>query len=237
MNYKKNFLTNVVFQASFTPIEILKSEINEEFSNLITSKVGVPCVESKVASVQWSIGNSAREIINSKWDFKSSPHSVIINADAIRIITNHYTNYQDYHPLIITVMDGFMKAYTPLKLKLSMRYINNIKFSHGSTYDFDGIIDPKLLIQAEYFKDKGLARSLGTVVLKTEDLTTQFTFGFFNREFPNLISKRDFTLDYECNCMYDYKEPIGNFLLKIRNQINTLFEQSIGEKLRQELNT
>ena len=70
-----------------------------------------------------------------------------------------------------------------------------------------------------------------------EDILTNFTYGFINPEYPNFIAKREFVLDFDCYAMMKVTiDSVIPTLLKLRNKANQLFEKSILEEFRHELN-
>ncbi len=69
------------------------------------------------------------------------------------------------------------------------------------------------------------------------NINTKFQYGFANSEFPNQISKREFILDYDCSVIINGRiENVKAILLNLRNKVNSLFENSILEGLRNEMN-
>jgi len=68
--------------------------------------------------------------------------------------------------------------------------------------------------------------------ISLEDHSIIFQFGIFNSEYPNIITQREFILDYDC-ASKDESEPEGvlsTFRLYYED-IKKVFKQCRGEKL------
>lgn len=127
----------------------------------------------------------------------------------------------------------------PYLIELPSDTINNISFKEGSTFDFNEYIDDSLTGFSSKFKNDSLKRSMGSVEIRDDEtnINTKFNFGYFNRNYPNTIFQREFVLDYDSFTLYDRtKDKIEDILQKLRRNVNNLFERSIKEGLRVEMN-
>jgi uncharacterized protein (TIGR04255 family) len=236
MAYPTNKLDKVIFQANFISIDSIKRGIGADiiikFETISSGKI----VERKNSNISFlGDGTSIQHDVASRWIFKGTILSVVIQNDSIQVATSKYENYESFHPIVREVFDYFKGVYKPTFTRIALRYINKIGFTEGSTFDFNGIINPALLAPSYYFKDKSLSRSMGSIFLKNRDfnIDTTFNYGFFNSAFPNMISKREFILDYDTSfAIMDQNPDVMTVLMNLRNTVNELFEASIEEGLR-----
>jgi len=241
MHYTRNFLNNVVFQASFN-IDSLKQALDKTIMELCSKLTGAEMVERRLMNVTVSMVESqvsTAEKIPS-YVFIGDRFRIHIQNDTLKIIDTKYSHHNDFHPIAIEVLTAFNIQYKKPKItRISLRYLNIIKFPEGDTYDFDGLINPTLLAATLDYKDLGLSRSVGTLNIKGEDdLNVKFIYGYTNPEYPNKIVKREFILDYDCyKIVNDSILDIQPFLMEMKDKINTLFDKSILQGLKDIMNT
>jgi uncharacterized protein (TIGR04255 family) len=238
MSYKSNFLSQVIFQANYNPIDPLKTTIADTLVVLCERLTSAKKAEGKNNVIN-ILNNKVTNELNSTWLFNGNDIQIGIQPSTMQISTKKYQNHDQFHAMINEVFDCVRMAYKAIITKASLRYINNIHFSTGSTFDFDGLIDPDLLCSMRKFTGKRPSRSMGNMVLTPPDssITTIFNYGFFNSQFPNLVVKREFVLDYDCQCQTTERDDLINILLLLRDNANDLFESSIADGLRQIMNT
>lgn len=241
--YKTNFLKQVIFQVVYsTPA--LKLHIDTSLSELCSQKTGAQVTQGQNASVRFNLANNKQLApeITTRWMFQGVKFQVIVQADMLQIINVAYDNHLEFHAVINDIFNKLKQLYSPAISRVSMRYINNINFENGGSFEFNNLIDPDLLNGVVKFKDEKLTRSIGQILFAkdAEDLSVTFLYGFINSQFPNIIAKREFLLDYDCYTDYtnqpDKNIPINDILSKISNKINGLFEKSIMDGLREKMN-
>ncbi len=236
--YTRNYLTQVVFQLSFKQIENIQAGLLPEFSKFIQEEIPRSSIITKQAFVLSFASNTSpsQKVIN-QWAFQGEKLSVIVSQDSIQIQNKSYTNYNDYHPKIVSIVNKFIELYEPITSNVSIRYVNNISFSEGSTYDFGNLISADLLAPTNKLRgSNNLSRSLGTATMQDGDLTTRYSYGFSNSSYPNLISKREFLIDIDSSKPFNSSDSISNAISNIRTKVNALFELSIEDGLRGKMN-
>src|ERR1035437_2716715 len=186
MNYNKNFLSKVIFQANFQ-IDTLKDYIDSSLIELCKAKTGAELTKQKNTNITLLPNNIATNI-NSVWIFKGDVIQITIQSDFVQVINLKYTKHEDYHPVINDIFAKIKELYKPRFTRIALRYINNISFSEGNTYDFNTLINNSLLGATLDYKDFGLTRSIGQMNIKNdrEEINTAFTYGFINPEFPKI---------------------------------------------------
>jgi len=237
IKYSNHFLNQVIFQANYN-VPVIKTEINASLKNLCEEITGQSLYIGKNTNINVAADQPVLSTVQNRYLFLGKEVQVVVQGDFVQVINLKYTDYTHFHGIIEKVFNKVREVYNPGFSRIALRYTNNINFPDGSTFDFDGLIDESFLNCLLKFKDQGLARSVGQTFMTHEDgdLSTLFTYGFSNSQFPGKIIKREFLLDFDC--YRTYQEPnfninsISEITLSIRNKVNELFEKSIGEKLR-----
>ena len=240
MHYKNNNLTQVVFQLNFNIIEALKKGLNSELEEICQQITGQPKVEQEILNVLnitiQQVG-IAPPIANEKtkvWIFPGTEFRIQLQNGFLNISALHYSNHEIFHESIDMVVRKLISLYNPWVIRISLRYINNLIFKDGSTFDFKDLINQSLLSPTLDFIDEDLTRSIGIMSIRDEeDINVNFTYGFLNSQFPNKIAKREFVLDYDCILIPNSNiNEIKPQLQKLRNKANHLFEKSILQDLK-----
>ena len=238
-SYKKNYLTQVIFQMHFTPLDQLKINIDQQFSDLCTGKTNAPSLVNNNINLTISEGQVLSEKTNT-WNFTNDNFRIVVTHNVLQIIASKYTTHEDFHSLITDITSSFIDLYKPHIMRIGVRYINMILFN-GEAYDFNDYINKDLLASTLAYKnDFALTRSIGNMIMKDEesDLVLGFVYGWINSIFPNKIAKREFLLDYECakENINGASVSVKDIIKQIRNFVNKVFENSITEGLREEMN-
>jgi uncharacterized protein (TIGR04255 family) len=238
MLYKKNFLRQVIFNINFDNIEILKITLDQKLLTICQDVTKASLIESKSTQVSFRGGDLAVDTSYiSTWEFNGESIQIKIQSNFLQVINLKYTNHKDYHEKIKLVYDTLISIYSPNVMRTSFRYVNNISFPTGETFDFKKYINPSLLTPTQDFVSEGLSRSIGLMTINSQEITTNFTYGFINPEFPNKIAKREFILDFEAIMNPNGQiSSIKDILEKLRTKVNHLFEKSILEDLRKLMN-
>ena len=238
MDYKNNFLTNVIFQFNFNVIETLKRELNSEIAEICKKISGVQKGEQEAYNFTFQQTSTSQQFSPQKikiYTFPGIEKRIHIQNDLLNISFFKYSNHDNFHEAINSLFIVLNRIYNPFVTQVTLRYVNNIVFPEvGSTFDFDSLINPALLSPTMEFKNEELTRSIGVISIRDkEDINVNFTYGFVNSQFPNKIAKREFLLDYNCSTIVNANlMEVNQILLKLRNKANILFEKSISEGLR-----
>ncbi|HII95321.1 MAG TPA: TIGR04255 family protein [Candidatus Methanofastidiosum sp.] len=238
--YRKNFITEVIFRIDFFPILIIneKKPINlqEDIRDLLPE-----FNENKLIDIKATITDN--QVINEperrpEWRFSNIDKTISANLsfDNLNIVTKYYKNYENFKDVLFKVTKSFYENYKPVNIKrIGLRYINKINFKDGDPLDWEGYINNNLTCQLKIFNEveNSISRSMGQIVLNNDQYNIIFNYGIYNPEFPAKVARKEFILDYDCytnNCEF---EGIEDILVKFNLKIKELFEDSIEEKLRE----
>lgn len=80
-----------------------------------------------------------------------------------------------------------------------------------------------------------LIRSMHMTEYRINEMIMNFRYGMFNPEYPNILKKKDFVLDFDffSNEIIDSSDEVLQLLNKGHDEIQSLFEQSITDSLRE----
>ncbi|MFW9942557.1 MAG: TIGR04255 family protein [Candidatus Thorarchaeota archaeon] len=245
IKYKKNFLKNVIFRIDFSPILIIKKEISSEFQEKI--RADLPELEENKSIILTTnvvknkdtgqVQRFEENEISKTWNFLSKDRNrkVICNHEYLAIEFYEYLHFEDYIQFVEKVYTSFLNIYKPLEIKrLGLRYINNILIKEGNPFDFRELISPILTSFVDNFFDNkdDFSRVLSRVNLNKDDFKIIFTFGWYNTDFPEKISRKEFLLDYDCFTENIEEKEVVDLVKKFRQQIKLYFEKSIDDGLR-----
>ena len=241
MKYARNFLTKVIFQLQFSPMLALLKEapadfqeaVKEDFPRLkVVKQLEAAAKISKEGFEPLPVKQTAR------WIFEAEDRSksVTLAADLFSI------EYQQYQSLEVLRQDfertwGLFQHEHRVEIltRVGLRYINEVAIPGGSPFEWTGYIADTLVHSAVNVPtaDFGKLRSMHHLVLGKDADRCVFQYGLFNKDFPNPIAERRFTLDYDCFTTEELSASEATLKLQYYNDvITTLFEASISDELR-----
>ena len=234
MQYNTNFLSQVIFSISYNEIDILKTSLDHKITQMFEEMTGAKL--SVVNSTQVSFRGDkglVESIQLSQWEFRGTSLQIRVQNNYLQVINLKYTNHKEYHGIILKIYEVFTDFYKTTINRIAFRYVNNISFPTGEAFNFKDLIKPSLYNATLDFSEDGIVRSVGSMIIKDDDVSTTFIYGFVNSEFPNKIVKREFVLDYDASVNpigEDYR--IKDVVEKLRTKVNYFFEKSIEQELR-----
>lgn len=242
--YCKNYLTEVIFQIRFAPLlELYTNEKNAaaKFQNAIINEFpDIQFEENKKFSIKMdNTGNLVESKTNeefSTWTFSNElGKQVSINGkELILSYTGKlYSSFIEFSKDVELILTALKQYNLPKVKSIGLRYINQIKLEDDKNWD--KYITPNLHLNNKFNK-KELIQSITKTDLKIQDYDLTFQFGQFNPEFPNVSSKKDFILDYDCRLINN--ESFENIMINLENMykiISNRFEQDITDELREKM--
>lgn len=254
MQYKRNYLKNVIFRIDFEQPMPSSAKSIDVFYNLI--KEIFPKRESiKRVIVQASITNkkdsnrvtqSQKKVISYKFTDEASKKILMLEpldpssninepSSNINLSLSIYKNSLELRKIISIIIDAMIKVYGDLQVKRTgLRYINDIILPEGDPFDWDTLINSSLSSYLNFPVEKrAVARGMGVIELIEEDYNVLFQFGMYNPEYPNPIARREFILDYDCYTTENINlSRINKIVESLQKGEEALFERSISNGLR-----
>jgi len=239
MEYKKNFLTNVIIRIDYTSIQNFSVDKLKEFQNLIKTDFPIveeansPLLELKVDEKQ-KIDTKTSEIL--KWNFLSKDRKRIFSVENNNLTLEFlkYTSYKDFSEKQKMLLDSFKAIFGDVtSTRLGLRYVNQIDLEDTSL-ELSEYIKPELLEVLKFRNLKNnLSRYIAYMEIREEDYNLRFQFGIPNSLYPERIIKKEFVLDYDCFIFDSLTlEEIPTRLKRFNDIVTGLFEESIMNKLK-----
>ncbi|MCK5177405.1 MAG: TIGR04255 family protein, partial [Candidatus Aenigmarchaeota archaeon] len=185
------------------------------------------------------IESKSNESIYWRYTNKTRMRIVGFELDNIYIEFKKYNHSDDFFKITKLVMDSLFDIFPSIiSTRLGLRYINQIKLDGKNPYDWNNLINKKLLDSMDFISNKkNMSRYITLIELNEEDYNLKFQYGIANSLYPSSIIKKEFILDYDCST-YESLEKTSEVLDKAKefNEVITdMFEKSIGAGLRKKM--
>lgn len=241
--YKKNYLTKVVFRIDFRQIGLGRLKTFAE-----TLKKDFPILEEgkgEEGRIDFDLKTKeVKQISNfiTQWVFYNKSRSKKIHVHP-RFLHVEYSKYKNSGELVSDVqyIVEFIKHFEIKTIdRVGLRYINEVNLSGTDFLSWDGYIDTKLTSSLE-FAHKGngkISRSMGQIIFKEDFGQINFNYGLWNPNYPNEISEKKFILDFDARSKFPLDTEgldLARLVLEYNERIEKLFENAIDTKLRKEL--
>jgi len=239
--YSKPFLKQVVIRLDFAaPVTVFSRRLPEKLTKTVLKLF--PISEPKAVFgkelliTQKETKEKAFE--GTIWLFhsKDKGKTMSIGRDNINIAYNSYHSFDILKNDFLTIIEELFGMHKDLQgSRLGLRYINEIDLSEKNLLDWTKYLDKRLLAIFGFPNEpKTICRAFNSLEMNYEDLLVRFQYGMHNPDYPVPIRKKTFILDYDAyyqgpQDLEDITQNIDNF----HDKIQSLFEQSISDKLRE----
>lgn len=239
--YKNTPIKKVIFRIDFLG-EV--KELNELIPSQITDviKNSFPIAEPKdLVARTLQISNndvSDKNIKVKEWHFHTNERNatLIIKEDSFAILINNYISFEKIKEVLSEIIDVFFNHYKGLlSRRIGLRYVNEINIEGENPFDWDEYINSDLTsIFRVTATPKNIIRAFHNLEMKNDEILLKFQYGMSNPDYPALIKKKVFVLDLDASFTGILKHhEIDNFIVKQHSVIQSQFEYSITEKLRE----
>ncbi len=243
--YRKNYLQSVIARIDFaSSIVGLENELPASLSS--ASLRSFPIQEpNKVVARHLQISPESvttKDTLVTEWNFygRDREKQLVIVNQSIVMSYNKYQNYQIFKQDFQNIIDPLNREFGELVVpnRLGIRYINNIQLEDAEIFNWDSYINTSLLQQLIFIEDKNqLSRSFSSIELNRNEYYVRFQFGMHNPDYPSVIRKKHFILDYDVYHL-GLLDPahISENLDIFHSAAQELFEKSITPRFREILN-
>lgn len=242
--YKRNFLNKVILKCDYDFIDLGKLE---EFAKSV--KAIFPFQESQEGvnremEIDFNKGKviSNNGIKSKQWNLLSADRNKYLlitpNFVSLEYINNSYKNktelVSDFEKTLLPFLN-FFKINTVNRIGL--RYLNDINLN-SIKGDFDwSIFFHKDLLNGIYLNKRlknDLSRSMSTTEMKQGEANIRFTYGIWNKDYPNENTRKEFILDIDCYSKFphDTNETITETIKEYNKISENIFEKNIKDGLR-----
>lgn len=149
---------------------------------------------------------------------------------------NKYSSFEEHKQWFQSVLLAFFQKNRISVSRTGIRYINifdSAKVKLQKNF-FASEIAASLKVTTKE-ETPHLIRSMHMAEYRIDEMTMNFRYGMFNPEYPNVLKKNNFALDYDffSNDVIDSADGIIRVLDKGHQEIQTMFEKSITDALRE----
>lgn len=239
--YKSHFLDQVIIRMDFpAPLNGLAKSLPHNIKTTAISLFPMPEPRKFIAKELQISKQSTKEEVKegTEWTFHSNDRgkTLTITYDNLNIAYKKFESFSVLKNDFINILETIFVEYPGLQSsRLGLRYINEIKLPENNVFDWHEYLDDNLLTMIKVPKEtNNIARAFNDLVLNYEGIILRFRYGMFNPDFPALIRKKIFILDYDAyyqgpQDLEEIKRSVDTF----HEKIEAFFESSIKDKLRE----
>lgn len=242
IEYKKNFLTNVIFRLDISSLITFEKEVLLKIQNDIFELVPVyKLISQKQSLVQFGDNQATvedKDIHIHLFTNKEENIKLNLTEEFFTLEFTKYKNFKDFFDILDPILKSFLKNIPHVSFgRIGLRYINLINFEEGNPLEWNDFISNKLTYAIDnFFVDKiNIARAVSQVIFNFEEYLLLFTYGIHNGSFPAKVNRKEFILDFDCSTKDFNDLEIKKLLEKFNHKIKEMFENCITENLRSKL--
>ena len=246
INYKKNFLSEVVIRVDFlNTLPELEKNLPIQIRQAATRNF--PIVEPPKTSVSKEYKLTPEEIKETdrkekiEWNFFKDDRKKRLFISSKEVFSSYleYSSFEDLKFPFLYVLRELNNCVRDLQCRrLGLRFINNISFQSGDPFDWKKLINHQLIQTINFPSEKrNISRAFNVLDFNFDDYMMRFQFGLFNPDFPARIKQKQFILDIDAYSerIQDYNEILIS-IEKFHNKIQQTFESCIQDDLREIMN-
>ncbi len=242
IHYKNNFLTSVICRVDLEGVitdETIKGVLsNNEIMGLF------PLIQKDIINYDRNFAINADEeslsttkdtyVIHARSD-RSGKNKLFISKKHFLIDYGSYETFETTMSHFMKIVSTVLESSPDSRIRrFGLRYINvfNADESRIQKNYFSSTING--LVNIDNISGMEISRAIGSIEYVSEDIRLMMKYGDFNRNYPGVLEKHDFVLDYDAYIegSYQFSEVFPQRLEKAHDMIQTAFEESITDKLR-----
>jgi uncharacterized protein (TIGR04255 family) len=249
--YKRNYLTHVIIKVDFEGVLSIDNELPPAIAKKASSIF--PLFEPKPSAHQeFNISADGAKLVkrieSTNWIFRGTNREKVLSISRENLQKEHtslmvdYSKYESFDNTkneFISILDAILDTFPESKIiRVGLRYINSINLNEKNPFTWNKYINSTLLNSFKFVKDREfISRSFHNLELKYDDMNVRFQYGMHNPDYPSVIKKKEFILDYDAYFSGEQdKNEIPKRLETYHDYIESLFENSIKDGLRDKMN-
>jgi uncharacterized protein (TIGR04255 family) len=243
--YEKPYLREVVARIDFvSPVEGMAKALPARLANVISEHFQISEPIDAV-SQEFEINNEGvrqqKRTLFKQWNFfgKEREKQLSVSAPFMFVTFARYMNFEAMKEDWNAVVQAVAKAFPDARAgRFGLRYINSIEIEDQAPTAWDDLIAPGLLAALQFFnRSEHLTRLIQVVGLKYGNLDVQVQFGMPNPDFPAVMKRAAFVLDFDgyVQTAHELAESLQH-MEDAHARIQDLFEKSITDRLRERMN-
>ena len=247
--YKNSFLTQVIVRVDFAQFiqtnMVFDENIEKEILKIFPRRGKDQIIRFNSINVVFDqknngLPNANGEIIEGikrEYFTNDGGSKLILTNKFIIFEINKYVSFELHKQWFQSILLALFQKNRVSATRTGIRYINifdTSKIKLQKKY-FASEIASSLYVRIAEEQTPRLIRSMHMAEYRVDEMTMNFRYGMFNPEYPNFLKKNDFALDFDffSNEIIDSSDEILQVLDKGHNEIQSMFEQSITDSLRE----
>lgn len=247
--YKNNFLNQVIVRVDFVQFilnnvvfdHVIEKEILKVFprrgkDQIIRFNSINVFLDSKNSSLQ-NANNEIAEGIQREYFSNSEENKLILSNKFIIFEINKYDSFEILQQWLQSILVALFQKTRVSATRSGIRYINIFEASKIKLQKkfFAPEIASSLHVKPLEEQNAKLIRSMHISEYRVDEMIMNFRYGMYNPEYPNFLKKNDFVLDFDffSNEIIESSDAILQLLQKGHCEIQSLFEESITDSLRE----
>ena len=243
--YEKPFLKQVIARIDFVaPIAGLEKTLPQKLGNVLSDHFPiVEPTETVTHELHVDLGAGGlqqRKTPSKLWNFygKEREKQLSLAPHFVFISFTKYSTFKNLKEDFGSVVSAIEAALPDTKAgRFGLRYINNIEIDGQHPVEGWGeYISPQLIGATPFFQSEKLTRLVQTAEMKCGDLALRFQFGWPNPDYPSVIKRPSFVLDFDAYLQAAHELTTSmQHMEQAHDCIQQLFERSITNKLRERM--
>jgi len=242
--YKRDFLNSVIIKIEFYDNLPINKELPQGLIAIAQKNFPLfepaPFIRKKYDFSKIGM-KEAETLEGTNWIFhgKNRDKSLTLEQSAVGIKYSKYSSFNDLKKEFFLVLDKISEMYPEARISRSgLRYINNIEINEKNPLSWGKYLNTNLLAIFKIPEDKNtISRAFHNLELKYDDMNIRFQYGMHNPDYPSIIRKKSFILDFDAYLSGEQEiSKISDQINKYHDIIENLFENSIKDGLREKMN-
>lgn len=245
IKYSKHYLSNVICRIDFSTLlsESILSELSMEkdiinyfplkLKDIVEEETNFNLIDEPGSEPVLS--KEKNSFIRKTFVDSEGANKFIFSPKYILLDYSNYSSFEMLRTHLETIVKKIILLSPEIVVtRFGLRYINtfNVDDMRIQKSFFSNILNEFVCVSS--LENATLSRAMGHFEYVNNDIRLNFNFGEFNRNYPGILQKRDFVLDYDASVQMNYKlSDILSAKLNIAHtMIQEAFENSITDKLR-----
>lgn len=251
--YKNSFLNQVIVRVDFLQFiptnMVFCDSIEKEIIRIFPRRGKDQIIRFNSINVVFDQGNHGLpnangeifEGIQREYYSNDGINKIVLSNKFVIFEINKYSSYEEHKQWFQSILAVFFQNNRVSANRTGIRYINMIQQPRVKLQKkfFASDIAASLNLKFTFSDGKPrMIRSMHMTEYRIDEMTMNFRYGMYNPEYPNYLNKNDFVLDYDffSNDVIDSSDGIIRVLDKGHYEIQSLFESSITDSLREVMN-
>lgn len=247
IKYDHAFLHQVILRVDFIQFLETKKLFSDDMEIAILKqfpmrgidkKVSFDAINVEINANKMSVNNARKETIEGiQREYNKGKNKVILSNKSLIYDIKEYDKFEIHYRNFTDILQALFRNWNITSSRIGIRYINiyetdRIKLRKNMfSQEISATLNAKALASDEELL---LTRALCLNEYQISNMHLNFRYGLYNPDYPNPLSKGNFSLDYDCFTTepMDSMDAILQCVIRGHDAIQSLFESSITDNMR-----